>query len=265
MPTPTDEDLDEDYNVTHTGEDDHIEDPVRIYLMQMGGFRFLNRHEELQERWRPSGSSETGGSSRHSMLATDYVLHAAIAMLEQIRDGKLRLDRTIEVSVINVREKKRLLRMIRTESPHMLKHLVSQDQRDFAVAGRKHATPQAASRESGMAAAGRAAEQGRASHRRTGPAAQRLQPMLDRLQEISQRMDVVQRQLATLHAGPEASELRRELCHLMRITLESPATLRRGLARTDALQQEYRAAKRARRPAICGSSCRSPSVTATAV
>ena len=38
---------------------------------------------------------------RHCMLANDYMLQAAVGLLENIRDNKLRLDRTIEVSVIN--------------------------------------------------------------------------------------------------------------------------------------------------------------------
>ena len=39
------------------------------------------------------------------MLATDYVLQGAVTALEKVRDGQLRLDRTIEVSVTNTAEK----------------------------------------------------------------------------------------------------------------------------------------------------------------
>jgi RNA polymerase primary sigma factor len=243
LPTPTDEDLDEEYAVANTGEDDHIEDPVRIYLMQMGEIPLLNRHEELAAAKRIERSRRR---FRHSMLATDYVLHAAITMLEQIRDGKLRLDRTIEVSVINVREKKRLLRMI---DPNLrtLKHLVSQNQRDFAVAAKKRAATPKQRRAAWRRLVVRRSKAVRLIEE-LGLRTQRLQPMLDKLQEISQRMDAVQRQIAQLrgqpHAGGEAAELWRELCHLMRITLESPATLRRVLARTETLQQQYKAAKR---------------------
>ena len=49
------------------------------------------------------------------MLASDYMLQAAIGLLEGIRDNKLRLDRTIEVSVINVGEKSRLLKVLGAE------------------------------------------------------------------------------------------------------------------------------------------------------
>jgi RNA polymerase primary sigma factor len=95
-----------------TGDDDRIDDPVRIYLMQMGEIPLLTAKEELISAKR----IEIGRLRfRHCMLANDYVLQAAVGLLENIRDNKVRLDRTIEVSVINVREKRRLLRFsIRT-------------------------------------------------------------------------------------------------------------------------------------------------------
>ena len=37
----------DEYDITHTGEDDQIEDPVRIYLMQMGEIPLLTRSEEV--------------------------------------------------------------------------------------------------------------------------------------------------------------------------------------------------------------------------
>ncbi len=63
-----------------------IDDPVRLY------------------RWRRE--------FRHTLLANDFVLAGAVRMLEKVRDGGLRLDRTIEVSVTNTAEKKRLLKRL---------------------------------------------------------------------------------------------------------------------------------------------------------
>ena len=77
---------------------------------------------------------------------------------------------------------------------------------------------------------------------------QRLQPLLEKLQQISQRMDAIRQQLAAPCRDEDdlarAAELRKELCYLMRITQESPATLRRRLARIAALAKQYEAAKR---------------------
>jgi RNA polymerase primary sigma factor len=239
---PSDGDLEEEYNVEHTGEDDHIEDPVRIYLMQMGEIPLLNRAEELVAARR---IERTRRRFRHSMLATDYMLHAAMNMLEQIKEGKLRLDRTIEVSVINVREKRRLMKIL-IPNVETLKNLALRNRRDFATAIRKH----------GPLKQRRAAWRRLLSRRHKavrlieelGLRTQRLQPMLDSLRQIQHRMQELRQQLHALRGksgtAQEKAPLRKELCHLMRITLESPATLHRGIARTSDLQRQYKAAKR---------------------
>ncbi len=111
--SPADVDLDEDEEIDHadeaTGEDDQIDDPVRIYLMQMGEIPLLKPREELAAAKRIETSRRR---FRQCMLANDYVLQAAVSLLECIRDNKVRLDRTIEVSVINIREKRRLLKVL---------------------------------------------------------------------------------------------------------------------------------------------------------
>jgi RNA polymerase primary sigma factor len=61
-------------------------------------------------------------------------------------------------------------------------------------------------------------------------------------------MDVIRQQLAAPCRDEDdlarAGELRKELCYLMRTAQESPATLRRRLARIDRLAREYEAAQR---------------------
>jgi len=106
------------------------DDPVRMYLMQMGQIPMLNRAEEIDAA---KEIESTRTRYRHSMLATDFSLQGAINILEQIRDGELRLDRTVEVSVTNTAEKKRTLRRL---GPNLktLKHLVRQNRRDFRIA-----------------------------------------------------------------------------------------------------------------------------------
>jgi len=75
-------------------QENNTDDPVRMYLMQMGQIPLLSRVEEISaakeiERTPPPLS--------HSMLATDYLLEGAVSALEKVRTGELRLDRTIEV------------------------------------------------------------------------------------------------------------------------------------------------------------------------
>jgi RNA polymerase primary sigma factor len=225
-----------------TGNDDQIDDPIRIYLMQMGGIPMLSREEEMTSARHIERSRR---HYRHQMLATDYMLQSAIGMLESIRDGKSRLDRTMEVSVINLREKRRLLKLL---EPNLrtLQHLMRRNRQDFILAINKH-QPRKLRRQAWRRLACR---RGRAVRlvEELGLRTQRLQPALEKLKQISQRMNDLRRQMAELGRRGEAAarrgELRKELCYLMRVTLESPATLGRRIAQGATLAHEYEGAKR---------------------
>jgi len=93
----------------HVSPESALDDPVRMYLMQMGRIPLLTREEEIAAAIE---IDETRERYRNTMLATDFMLQGAVTLLEQVRDGKLRLDRTIEVSVTNKSEKKRIMQRL---------------------------------------------------------------------------------------------------------------------------------------------------------
>ena len=239
---PDPDELGEDLDLELTGNDDHIDDPIRIYLMQMGEIPLLGRKEEIDAAKRIERSRTR---FRQSMLATDYMLQAAVGLLEKIRDGRLRLDRTVEVSVTNLREKRHIMGLL---EPNLrtLRHLLQQNQRNFHVAIDKH-QPRRVRREAWKRLSVRRHKAVRLIEE-LGLRTQRLQPLLDKLREVSQRMDVLAGELAQLRrkrtAQERVAELRRELRCLMRLTLESHSTLRRRMARTESFQHAYEAAKR---------------------
>ncbi len=165
--------------------------------------------------------------------------------MENVRDNKLRLDRTIEVSVVNIREKTRLLKVL-TPNLATLHHLMLENHRDFVLAIHRR-QPMQRRREAWRRLLVRRAKAVRLVEE-MGLRTQRLQPLLEKLRRISQRMDAIRRQLAVPCRNKDdlarAAELRKELCRLMRITQESPATLSRRLGRVDQLAKAYDAAKR---------------------
>ncbi len=219
------------------------DDPVRVYLMQMGKIPLLNRAEEIKAAKEIEAARHR---YRRSMLATDFMLQGAIQILESVRDGELRLDRTVEVSVTNTAEKKRTLRRL---GPNLrtLQNLLLRNRKDFRVAVSRRHPIQA--RRAAWAAMVRRRHRAVRLVEEMNLRTNRLQPLFEQLEEISIRMDTLQAQIREsqvqgLSNGRTTDELRAELHYLMRVTFETPATLRRRVGRTADYCREYDAAKR---------------------
>jgi len=236
------EDVYGDNTIETGGGSGRIDDPVRIYLMQMGEIPLLSRAEEIDAAKQ---IEKTRTRYRNSMLASDYMLQGAVSLLRKVRDGKLRLDRTVDVSVTDAVEKKQVLLRI-TPNLKTLDHLLAQNAKDFRLAISRR-TPMSQRR----AAWRRLVLRRRKAVRlveELGLRTTRLQPLMASLEEVSQRIDIVHQQLVELRGNRSAREqiakLRFELRQLMKITLDSPTTLRRRVRQTNELQQHYDAAKR---------------------
>ncbi len=223
-----------------SGLEGHIDDPVRMYLMQMGEIPLLSRPEEISAA---KEIERTRTHFRHSMLASDYLLQGAMSLLKKVRDGKLRLDRTIEVSVTNTAEKRNLLKRL-TPNLKTLVELLRQNRKDFYIAINKR-QPRELRHQAWRRLVRRRNKAVRLIEElnlRTN----RLQPLLDKMVEIRQRSLHIREQLKKGEGGSlgPLDALRGELHHLMRITLESPSTLDRRMKRTVYWQRKYDEAKR---------------------
>lgn len=217
-----------------------IDDPVRMYLMQMGEIPMLNRDNEVAAAVQ---IELTRRRFRRTMLCSDYMLHAAVDLLQKVADGTLRLDRTIEISVTNTTEKKRILKRI---SPNLetARLLLAENQRDYrrAVSRRTPNSQRHAIWRRLIARRNKVIRLVEELNLRI----QRLTPLMSQLHEISTRMTTIKSQLDAsqgYHLGDE-HELRTELRYLMRITQETPATLARLTSRTLRRKEAYDAAKR---------------------
>lgn len=219
-----------------------IDDPVRMYLTQMGEIPLLTRPQEISLAKK---IEVTRRRFRRDLLESDYVMKAGIDILTRVLKSELPFDRTIKVSMTEGLEKTQ----ITGRMPHNLRtleELRKQNLADFAVMTSKDAS--AADRE--------AAHQALVLRRRKmvtlleelSLRTQRLQPAIKRLEQISVRMLELQSQIDHIRnlksAKEERANLQRELHDLMSMTLETPESLRRRIETVQARYGEYEQAMR---------------------
>ncbi len=219
-----------------------VEDPIRIYLTQMGQSKMLDREQEAEaakeiDHWRRR--------FRMTALASDYVLRGAVKILQDVKDQKLRLDRTLSLSVSDGCARSRL-RSLLEPNLKTVRHLLEENHSDFSIAiGRS--TPIQTRRRAWRRLvrrryrAARLVEELQIRH-------QCLCPIIDELEEISARMSKLKEQIDTSpNCDDESSsrgQQRAELCHWMQMTQDSPATLHRRLQRTMTYRHHLNAARR---------------------
>ena len=221
--------------------DGHESDPVQLYLAQMGNVPLFSRDEELRVARR---IEKTRYRFRHSLLATDLMLQAGAEMLQKMLSGKMRLENTLQVTVASHAQRQRTLALIQPNL-RTLSYLVQKNRRDFRFALDKR-----------RPAAVRRVAWRRMMYRRTKavrlleetPIRRQLwQVVLEKLKQIAHRMEEIQKHLADPAVSADkqqVSQLRSELRRLIRLTLETPRTLRRRLDAIARHQHSFESARR---------------------
>ena len=225
------------------GSLDATDDPVRMYLMQMGQIPLLTRQQELSSAIE---IERTRALYRRWMVASDFMLQGATKLLEQVRDGKLRLDRTIEVSVTNAAEKTAIMKRI-GPNVQTLRHLLLRNHGDFYLAINRKVD--LATRKAAWMRLVRRRNKALRLIEEMNLRTNRLEPIFEKLEAISAQMQLLKRRLVIAkvdgHAdGQTLHDIRKELCYLMRITYESPATLARRVTNVSFHCEQYDHAKR---------------------
>jgi RNA polymerase primary sigma factor len=243
---PDDLDPAGDLDLAFIDDDDgrRIDDPVRMYLTQMGEIPLLKRDQEIA---LAKTIEVTRKRFRRKVLECDYALRNVVETLKRVFANDLPFDRTIKVSLTENLEKDAIL----ARMPHNLKtleHLMEQNAEEFAKLIDERTADEAekkALRRSIKARRRKTVTLVEELSIRT----QKVQPLMKKLEQISARMDELEKQVECLKGNRAAKEdranLEKELRDLMEITLEEPAGLRKRVEVMKARFQQYEEAKRA--------------------
>jgi RNA polymerase primary sigma factor len=228
--------------IEEEGDSRRIDDPVRIFLTQMGKIPLLSRNDEISLAKK---IEVTRKRFRRKVLECDYALSNVVETLKRVHTNELPFDRTIKISLTENLEKDTILQRM----PHNLKtldHLLEQNRADFL-----RSLDEALS------------DDDKKEYRRSLKIRQRkavtlveelsirtqkIQPLMKKLEQISIRMDELDKQIGELqglrHAREDRANLEAELKDLMLMTLEDPASLRRRVEIMKACFTDYEQAKR---------------------
>ncbi len=207
------------------GEDKsrRIDDPVRMYLTQMGEIPLLTREQEISLAKK---IEVTRKRFRRHLLESDYALKMSIDILTKVHTGELPFDRTIKVSVTEGLEKNQILGRMGTNL-RTLETLRKRSIADFETITHPDSTKEQ------KLAAKKSLKNNRSKMvtliEELSLRTQRLQPTMRRLEQISRRMTDLQQQIDHLKhlrsAKDERANLQKELRDLMLMTLETPDSL----------------------------------------
>jgi RNA polymerase primary sigma factor len=236
----------EEEGLSFLEEDDEssrrIDDPVRMYLTQMGEIPLLTREQEISLAKK---IEVTRKRFRRKVLECDYALRTVVTVLQQVHEGDLPFDRTVKVSVTENLEKNQILGRM-PANLKTLNHLLDLNLKEFKTLIHPKTTLEDRRR------LRRSIKLRRFKMvtlvEELSIRTQKVQPLMKRLEQISSRMDELVRQIHELKGKRSSKEdlanLRKELRDLMLMTLESPESLRK---RTDLMRvrfAEYEQAKR---------------------
>ena len=228
------------------GDGRRTDDPVRMYLTQMGEIPLLKREQEISLAKRIEFSR---ARFRRKLLECDGVLCQVVDLLKKVHTGELPFDRTIKVSLTeNLEKDKILLRMPNNLST--LANLLEENRADFAAIR----DPEISEEERNQRRFDLRQRRRKAVTlvEELSIRTQRIQPLMHRLKGTLERMLQLEVQITTLRRHPrknaeheeELANTIKELNDLMLNTLEEPDLLQKRVKVVYRRFNEYEVAKR---------------------
>lgn len=239
-----DEELEEDLLLEEElteSEGRKIDDPVRMYLTQMGEIPLLTRDEEISLARK---IELTRLAFRRKVLESDYCARTAVEILQQVDEGALPFDRTMKMNSGEAQERA----IVKNRLPANLATIEKLLDRNIDMF-RKSQDAKDIDQIKGIV------KQIHRNRRKVATLLEelslrtsRIQPMMKKLQGIQQKMHQLQQVIETGPIGdydPEDIEaMKQELEGLQELVLETPKQLDKRLRAIEAVYAQYEDAKR---------------------
>ena len=218
------------------------DDPVRMYLTQMGEIPLLTRQREIALARQIETSRR---KFRAKLLECDYVLQHAVRTLKRVHHNELPFDRTVQVSVTDSLEKVQIMGRFPLNLAS-LERMVRRNRRDYRVAPGKSRAPE--ERRMAWSRLGRSRRRAVRLIEELGLRTQRIETMITTLEEFSRRVDELSQRIRE-HKSSGRPEYEREpwvteYRNILQFTQETPTSLRNRIKYVKELFARYQEAKR---------------------
>ena len=218
------------------------DDPVRMYLTQMGEIPLLTRQQEISLAKK---IEVTRRAFRTKLLECDYVIQSAYKTLMRVYRGELPFDRTVQVSVTDRLEKEQILGRI-PYNMRTLNVLLKRNRHDYHLALSK--SQPKSKRKKAWQNLGRRRRRAVRLIEELGLRTGRIETMIRTVEDFSSRVDELMEKIAAhkkarqpeTERQPWLNEIRTILLHCQ----ETPTSLRSRVRFLKKIYSEYQQAKR---------------------
>jgi len=221
-----------------------IDDPVRMYLTQMGEIPLLTRDEEIMLAKK---IEITRKGFLKKVLHSDLSLETCLRIVEDVNNGELSFDRTLKVNAMVENYKDEILEEF-PKSARYLRSILQKNKEDYQRLKRKQTSEKEKIRL--LRAIRNRRRKGISRLEEINIRTKRIQPLMKRLQEIAVEMTKLEKQLkekktrSKSNNNSRCKELENRYAKLEGIVLENADRLRRRLRSIENIYRMHEAAKR---------------------
>ena len=218
------------------------DDPVRMYLTQMGEIPLLTRQREIV---LAKQIELTRLKFRTKLLECDYVIQHAFRTLKRVYDNEIPFDRTVQVSENDNLEKRQIIPRFR-EDLDSLERMLVRNAHDYRIATSRSRSPE--ERAQAWKDLGRRRRRAVRMIEELGLRTQRIENMIETLKQYSIRVDELRKWIREHRASGRPAYERRhwemEFRNILQMTQESPTSLRNRVKQIEEIFARYQEAKR---------------------